>query len=500
MIPEGPIWLAFIRASVIFFRSITPLCVLHCVLYLTGFAPAFNAYGVALRFELITIPETLFYLVVYLPKRYAFQRPAPEGTGLSRQERLQLFQKCWASVSDMDLFIQTWFRGAPMHAIKKENVKDWFAWGFLNKFSDFDADADEIEDYITATEKILGKKFGQGRGPHQPLRPTVDAINIQHRPLSYYICGVGLMDTLVFLKMWRLGFYHYALVRYFRSFPYRPLSAFSKHRSAAPDVSYWYRPHTSKNRLPLLYIHGIGIGIITYTDFFADLVNKDSARPDNQIGILAIEIMPISFRITDPALHSQQMVRQINQILKTHGWNERKFVIAANSYGTIIATHLLRSLSISSSINSMVLIDPVTVWVHMGDVAYNFTAKKPVSASEHQLHYFACTDIGAAHTVTRRFVWNENVLWKDELKERKTGLVVSGRDVILDGERLKRYLIDDQPEVERSCISAVPGAELLKAGNMEVLWFKNLNHAEVFDCKKERGLLVEMVWRYCCGG
>jgi len=499
MIPDGWIWLILIRASVLFFRSITPLCIVHCTLYLIGIAPVIKVYGLSLPVQFITVPETLFYLIVYLPKRHVFQRPADEGTNLSRQERRALFEKCWASVPDMEYFLKTWFKGAPLHEIKRENVKDWLAWGFLNKYSATKADDEELEEYVTATEKVYGKEFDPGRGPHQPLRPTIDPINIQHRPLSYYICGVGLMDTLVFLKMWRLGFHHYALTRWFQSFPYRPLSVLTKHRSRAHDVSYWYRPHASKDRLPVLYIHGIGIGLVTYTDFFADLIKQDIKKRSDQVGMLAIEIMPISFRITTPALKSQDMVRQITQILQLHGWDKRKFVLAANSYGTIIAAHLLRSPSISASINSMVLVDPVTVWVHMGDVAYNFTAKTPHSASEHQLHYFACTDIGAAHTVTRRFVWTENVLWKDELKNKKAGLIVSGRDIILDGRRLRDFLIEGEPEITRSGISAVPGAELVETGNREILWFKHLNHAEVFDFKKERRLLAEMVWRYCCG-
>jgi len=79
------------------------------------------------------------------------------------------------------------------------------------------------------------------------------------------------------------------------------------------------------------------------------------------------------------------MVGQIYQILQHHGWpsDKQKFVIAANSYGTILATHLMRTPTISPHVGPIVLIDPITVWVHMGDVAYNFTVKEPVSASEH---------------------------------------------------------------------------------------------------------------------
>ncbi|KAK5958067.1 hypothetical protein OHC33_001257 [Knufia fluminis] len=498
MIPDRPIWLAFIRISILFLRSITPLCVVHCILYLIGLAPVIKAHGAAIPFHLVTIPETLFYLLVYLPKRHAFQRPSAEGTGLSRKERRELFDRCWKSVPDIGHFLKTWFRGAPLYAIKKENFKEMLAWAFLNKSSRYEEYDEELDEYVAATEKLLEKPFEEGRGPCQPLRPSVDPINIQHRPLSYYVCGIGLLDTVLFFRMWRLGFQHYALNRWWQSFPYRPLSGLAKHRSPARDLSYWYRPHTSKSRLPVLFVHGIGVGLVSYTDFLSDLIDKDTGTADNQVGILAIEIMAISFRVTSPALHSQEMARQVHQILQLHGWDKRKFVLSGNSYGTIIATHLIRSPDIAPSIASMVLIDPVNLWIHMGDVAFNFTVKKPVSASEHELHFFACTDIGSAHTVTRRFVWTENVLWKDELKERKAGIIVSGRDIILDGPRLKDYLLNDEPEIERSGINAVQGAELVRAGAMELLWFRNLNHAEVFECKKERRLLTEMVWRYCC--
>ena len=450
-----------------------------------------------LRIELVTIPETLFYLLVYLPKRHVSQRPAPEGTALSRDERQELFDRCLASVPDIRLFLMTWFRGAPLAEIKKDNVREWLAWAFFHSYSTGPVDGQELDDYVSATETVLGRKFEDGCGPYRPLRHSVDRINIQHRPLLYYICGVGLMDTLIFLKLWTLGFRHYALSRWCQSFPYRPLSVLSKYRSPARDISYWYRPHTSKTRLPLLYIHGICAGLTTYTDFFKEIVAKDTGNPDNQVGILAVEIMPISFRLTSPALTSREMVRQINQILVLHGWDKRQFVLAGNSYGTIINTHLLRSPQVATNIASVVLVDPVTLWVQMGDVAYNFTAKQPALASEHQLHYFACTDIGVAHTVTRRFVWTENVLWQDELKKVKAGLVVSGRDVILNGPRLRRYIIDNQSEVEISGLSATRGVEMIKAENLEVLYFKDLNHAQVFDFKKEQKLLVDMVWRHC---
>ena len=48
-----------------------------------------------------------------------------------------------------------------------------------------------------------------------------------------------------------------------------------------------------------MFIHGIGIGLYPYIKFLADLNAEDGKDSlDGQVGIIAIEIMPISSRIT----------------------------------------------------------------------------------------------------------------------------------------------------------------------------------------------------------
>ncbi len=103
----------------------------------------------------------------------------------------------------------------------------------------------------------------------------------------------------------------------------------------------------------------------------------------------------------------------------------------------------------------------------------------------------------AAHAVIRRFVWTENVLWREELQGRTYGIVLSGRDIIFDAGRCMEYLLEGHANVERSFFGDVQGAELVKAGSMEILWFKHLNHAEVFEVADKGKLLADLVWRYC---
>ncbi len=117
-------------------------------------------------------------------------------------------------------------------------------------------------------------------------------------------------------------------------FPFRPLSLLTPYRSPARTLTYWHRPHTSKTRLPILFIHGIGIGLYPYVNFLAELNKKDGKDgSDGELGIIAVELMSVSFRITGEALSKDEMCREIHCILKAHGWG--KFVLVSHSYVTI---------------------------------------------------------------------------------------------------------------------------------------------------------------------
>jgi hypothetical protein len=180
-------------------------------------------------------------------------------------------------------------------------------------------------------------------------------------------------------------FHRNTLLRFFAVFPCRPLTIFTLYRSPAPHLTYWHRRHTSKKRLPVLFIQSIGIGLYPYTSFLRDL-NRGlgtGATNDSEVGIIALEIMPVSSRITHPALAKDVMICEIMEIVRYHGWS--RFVLVPHSYGSIIAAHLLKSDRSAPLIGPTVCIDPVSFLLHLPDVAYNFIARRPARANEYQL-------------------------------------------------------------------------------------------------------------------
>lgn len=127
------------------------------------------------------------------------------------------------------------------------------------------------------------------------------------------------------------NFHRTSLPKFFTTFPLRPLTLFATYVSHAKGLTYWHRPHTSKTKLPILFIHGIGVGLYPYVNFLADLKSQDNKDPsDGQVGIIALEIMSISSRITNEAMLKGEMCDEIRRILSAHGWE--KCVLVSHSY------------------------------------------------------------------------------------------------------------------------------------------------------------------------
>jgi hypothetical protein len=140
---------------------------------------------------------------------------------------------------------------------------------------------------------------------------------------------VFVVDNITHLSMLYRGFrYHRtSIIRFLTVFPLRPLTLITTKRSPVRVLSYWLRPHTSKTKLPIVFLHGIGIGLWTYVNFLAALNNQ--GNDDGEVGIIAIEILPVSFRITHSALDKEEMCRQIENILIHHGFES--FVLVTHS-------------------------------------------------------------------------------------------------------------------------------------------------------------------------
>jgi pimeloyl-ACP methyl ester carboxylesterase len=255
-----------------------------------------------------------------------------------------------------------------------------------------------------------------------------------------------------------------------------------------------------------LFIHGIGIGLYPYTNFLQDLDREleTGAKKDGEVGIIVLELMPISSRITHAALEKDVMIDEIKEIMQYHGWN--KFVLVSHSYGSVIAAHLLKSDRSAPLIGPTVFVDPISFLLHLPDVAYNFIAREPAHANEYQLWYFGSQDMGIAHTLAKRFSWIDNIIWKENLgikteeypEGRDVTVVLSGKDLIVNAEAVGQYLMGSSSEVQtldKGRTTAWKNKSWLGYG-LELLWFENLDHAQVFDSENTRRPVIRAISVY----
>ena len=105
----------------------------------------------------------------------------------------------------------------------------------------------------------------------------------------------------------------------------------------------------------------------------------------------------------------------------------------------------------------------------------------------------ASKDLGVAHTLARHFFWSENILWKDELGDRPVTAVLGGRDLIVDTESVGAYL-SGADDASRA-IGEWKEQELTGLG-LEVVFFPEIDHAQVFEKRGRMMELVEIVKRY----
>lgn len=116
-----------------------------------------------------------------------------------------------------------------------------------------------------------------------------------------------------------------------------------------------------------------------------------------------------------------------------------------------------------------------------------------MEANEHQLYYFASMDMGVAHTLSRRFFWQENIIWKHELEGRRVTVVLAGRDLIVNTEAVGRYLAGNGGQTSKD--SSWKRRDW-KGTGLDIIWHDELDHAQVFDAKPKYGQLVEVIQQY----
>lgn len=452
--------------------------------------------------------ELAYYLLVYRRFQSRLAAPArhPPDT---REQRQALFTRCLENIPDPERYLSLWALGADIAQVKRDNVRDFLRWAFADRHDAGAPDTErELDAYLASTERLLGRPLAKGRGSAAPMRLTFDPIQTRYRSVLWYLT-VGLVDSTTHLRMlWNAFQFHSASLatNLLHVFPPRPIVSLDRRnrKSASNELNHWYRPAIASDRptLPILFLHGIGIGLYPYVNFLSDLPPTSP--------VLAVEVLPICMRLTRTNILARpDFLRHVKHILRQH--NIDRFVLVGHSYGTALATHVLKDAALGPQVEAVVLVDPVSLLLHLPDVAYNFTRRMPTTANEWQLWYLASMDPGIALVLGRHLFWRENIIWKEELvtkgeSTRKAAVCLSSRDLIVDTLTVARYLIHKEGLTELGRHTSLTDDEKLATAlqqgstvtdlGLEMLWFK-MDHAQVFDKRADYSRIIDVVQRFC---
>ncbi|KAG1451125.1 hypothetical protein G6F46_010283 [Rhizopus delemar] len=340
---------------------------------------------------------------------------------LTNQERIKIYYECLHTIQDIQSWAEGWFyyphdrSHPPFKEIKRDNLALWFAWAFWHERLEIvqqnRAWATEIEWMLTTAEDHFQVKFPSGYNPVlRCIRLNFDPVQATHRPLAVYVAIY--LATLVFNSLflqWIWG------LRYTDVDEQHP-------------VGYW-SGHTTSPEVPLVFIHGVGVGLLGYVDFLHQLLTQSGRRP-----VFLVELPYVSMRLVDHVPSATETVKAIEGMLNRFGYTKAVFV--SHSLGTGVASWVSRFAP--HLIAGSVMVDPICFLLHYHHVAFNFIHRLPKVLIEYILCYGVSRELYISHFISRHLQWFETIHFGDGLNDATVFL--SENDRIIGTHLVYNYL------------------------------------------------------------
>ncbi|KAI9486204.1 MAG: hypothetical protein EXX96DRAFT_592968 [Benjaminiella poitrasii] len=252
----------------------------------------------------------------------------------SPKERSEIYKLCLANIDDARQWLSDWFMLASSPSehpsftdIGRDNVAEWLSWAFfsspLEDVLEDDVQRQELDYMINHFQETFDLRFEPGYNENLiACRLNLDPVHAYHRPLAFYTL-VLFLSTLfgAFCYLWG-----------FRKFGPESRSAFWNVDAPTLDdhqkVSYWFRDG-DRSKTPVVFIHGIGAGLMCYVSFLRRLMELDAP-------LIWVELPYVSMHCVEQVPTMQETVKDLQAILARHGFDEAVFV--AHSLGTAVVS------------------------------------------------------------------------------------------------------------------------------------------------------------------
>ncbi|KAG0057051.1 hypothetical protein BGZ83_001898 [Gryganskiella cystojenkinii] len=349
-----------------------------------------------------------------------------QGPKTSR-DRKELFVRCMETIPPGEgakEWVETWFdtsrtaQPAKFEQVGRSNMMHWLAWSFwaatLDEVFECPADMMEINAMVDAIEMEKGICFANGFNPQiECIRLAFDPIIASYRPLIHYavLWCANVIAGIVFRL---LGFVRHESKGAELSNNYL-FTENSGSRAFDPrtDLAYWHRsPIDPDNRVPLVFIHGIGVGLVQYLHWIMAMTTL--SRP---IILIEVSYASSNFFLRE-CMTPDDMYVAVERILKEEQYAKATFM--GHSLGTIVCAAICRASPASSPksiVDGLILADPIC-FLTLHSIARNFAYRSPTTASELIMGHFAAREIGTSWYIMRRFCWDQCIMFPIAWKHR----------------------------------------------------------------------------------
>jgi len=429
--------------------------------------------------------------------------------------------------------ISGWFCGADVKSLRRGNLEEWIAEYFFQGSTVQDViieDRPEFNAMVQTAAAWIGlPDMPYGRNPAvRCMLMTQDPLTAVHRPLWIYGLTGWAVPALTKMYLHQLGFIKYTagVLQYW----HRPRgeNAGSPRAGCTPPAEQAAGPGRRTTSLPIVFCHGLGIGVLPYVTFVCELGSSGSE-------IFLLDLPHISLRQSSDVPSARETVACATDMLAGWGHHEAHFV--GHSFGTIIVSWMLKY---SQAVASASLLDPVCFLLVKHDLLSNSLYREHVDPLQIALTFFVFRELYIANTLARNFFWQQNELWPETV-QRPMLVLLSGNDAIVSAHSVRRLLLAERSRrqdtlrndelqrngatvvrqkpvadgvgfeggrglgrmgrntssVELSHIQATHASELQVAKQpLEVLWYPDLVHCEFVACPKTRAQSAEALSKF----
>jgi pimeloyl-ACP methyl ester carboxylesterase len=340
------------------------------------------------------------------------------------------------SVPDPRKFLEGWFFNTPIEHISRSDVMKWIAGMCFNKHPETlnESETSQAHKLIDFLETGMGHRFPCTYNGTKTMLLTLDPIEMMPRPLIFY-AATKSMFYATRVSLWALGF----------------------ERKTHPSITLYIRKG-SNDAVPIVFFHGIGIGITPYLRFVHSIV---ATYPDRTL--ILFEMSSVAMQLKLNHMLPEDCAKIYYQELQSLKIDRISAI--GHSLGTISMCWLDRFYP--HLIESRIYIDPVcfSLWTH--HIARNFVYRSPEKTVHYLFKYLVAMEPGIALYLRRYFVWHQNTYYSSNLP-LNAKIYLSESDDVVNSEYISNYL-DRFPHGTRSytIIPAMKHGQMLLTGKYQ---------------------------------